>query len=212
MDGDDLNLSLDFQMQREIDFLKGLEEIGRVESSTAFSELMKLQTADQWAQTESERPLVGYNKKSKRKAYLDAQKAREKEVADQKSRERSVSVTQINDDVTHMHSSLSAAQFRSFFKPITHPDLSPSPPIVTDKDSECESDLVAPAKDSEIFFGGYESDIPDDEPLDIAKEPTDEPTEDDEGLLRKRQCQVLDISVPKVVSSSQRFGACFEIH
>ena len=40
MDGDDLNLSLDFQMQREINFLKGLEEIGRVDSSTAFSELM----------------------------------------------------------------------------------------------------------------------------------------------------------------------------
>ena len=188
MDGDDLNLSLDFQMQREIDFLKGLEEIGRVESSTAFSELMKPQTADQWAQTESERPLVGYNKKSKRKAYLDAQKAREKEVADQKSRERSVSVTQINDNVTHMHSSLSAAQFQSFFKPITRPDPSLSPLIVTDKDSECESDLVAPAKDSKIFFGGYESNIPDDEPLDIPKGPTDEPTEDDEGLLRKRQC------------------------
>ena len=40
MDRNDLNLSLDFQMQREINFLKGLEEIGRVDSSTAFSELM----------------------------------------------------------------------------------------------------------------------------------------------------------------------------
>ena len=95
-----------------------------------------------------------------------------------------------------MHSSLSADQYWSFFKPITHPDPSPSPPIITEKDSECKS----------------ESNIPDDEPLNIPEEQTDEPTEDDEGLLRKRQCQVLDISVPKVVSSSQRFGACFEIH
>ena len=180
MDGDDLNMSLDFQMQREIDFLKSLEEIGRVDSSTAFSELMKPQTADQWAQTESERPLVRYDKKSKRKAHLDAQKVREKEVVDQKSRERSVSVTQINDDVTHMHSSLSAAQFRSFFKPIAPPDPR-SPLIITDKDFECESDLVAPAKDFKIFIGGYKSNIPDDEPLNIPNEPTDEPTEDDEG-------------------------------
>ena len=111
MDRDDLNLNLDFQMQREIDFLKGLEEIGRVDSSTAFSELMKPQTVDQWAWTESERPLVRYDKKSKRKAYLDAQKVREKEVGDWQSRERSVLVIQINDNVTHMHSSLSAAQF-----------------------------------------------------------------------------------------------------
>ena len=83
MGGDDSNLSLDFQMQRETNFLKGLEEIGRVDSSTAFSELMKPQTVDQQAQTESERPLVGYDKESKRKAYLDAQKVREKEVVDQ---------------------------------------------------------------------------------------------------------------------------------
>ena len=126
------------------------------------------------------RPLVGYDKKSKRKAHLDAQKVREKEVVDQKSRERSVSVTQINDDVTHMHSSLSAAQFRSFFKPIAPPDPR-SPLIITDKDFECESDLVAPAKDFKIFIGGYKSNIPDDEPLNIPNEPTDEPTEDDEG-------------------------------
>ena len=55
--------------------------------------------------------------------------------------------------------------------------------------------MVAPAKDSEIFFGGYESDIPDNEPLNIPEVPTNEPTEDEEGLSRKRWHQVLDISV-----------------
>ena len=85
MEGEEFAMGLDLQMQNEIEFLRSLEKIEKEDALTAFSELMKDRTARDWVKAESKWSL-GYNKLSTRKKQLDAKKTKEKEIADQKSR------------------------------------------------------------------------------------------------------------------------------
>ena len=85
MEGEEFAMGLDLQMQNEIEFLRSLEKIEKEDPLTAFSGLMKDQTARDWVKAESKQSL-GYNKLSTRKKQLDAKKTKEKEIADQKSR------------------------------------------------------------------------------------------------------------------------------
>ena len=199
MEGEDFAISLDLQMQNEVEFLRRLEKIEKEDLPTAFSELMKDQTARDWDKVEPKQSL-GYNKQSRRKKQLNAKKTREKEVTDQKSRNSSVNVTQSTNNDTRLYFHYfraSAAQFQSFFKPAIPPDPAATPQIDTNGDPHCESELT-PNKDSEMLFGGYELDIPDDEPVDVLESEIEGDTDEDieagqEGPPKKRQRHILEI-------------------
>ncbi|EGN93212.1 hypothetical protein SERLA73DRAFT_156429 [Serpula lacrymans var. lacrymans S7.3] len=136
---------------------------------TAFLNLMKKHTVTDWRVAESSRSLR-YNGQSKRKKQYDAKKARDRNTADEKVRNSSVTWSKLMLTFVLQIPRSSAAFFQAHFLPSNSTKPTPAPNIDVD-DAVNQS---GPNLDK-VLFGGYKSDFPEDDPLEL-------PSDDELGV------------------------------